>query len=633
MKKITLLMVFAIISIFAFSQTLKQKQKAKLCKYYKGDNSSIVHVDQKSTLAALDTIWNDDFSDSTAVMTNYTFVDNTGNSYNWICTKDGPDGAYTQPSEIIHSTTVSNGYMLLNGDAYNTSGGSMVSNPVNMDAYFQTPAIDCSGKSTVVLKFEQKFRYCCSSATTHEVMVSNDGSTWTTFDVQEGIFANTATTDPDVVRINITPIAANQSTVYIRFYHQGASHYFYCIDDVLLYEATDHDLVLKKPFVDFLYSGTPVYYQFPLSQVYGANGIFFESKVHNLGGNSETTDYSVKVTRTNNDSVVFNETSGLTTPITVGAFDTIQWDITGSDMAFFPNETGTYRVRQEFSVPNDATPDDNIDSSITFDITDTVLAVYKVHDYDICVGDYRTPAGDSQDGDCIANMFLLSTADTISSINVYVKGGTDGTAIGSELYATIWDYENGESVVLEAMLPKVIAGTDINQWVTLNFDKSDLSQLVLQPDHLYLYGFSSSNGNVKAFADRSTYQAPGTTWIFITGDQWWWVTSVANMNLNLYRTKPLSVNSHNYIDFSVSQNYPNPVKDNTTINYRLTQTNNVSLEVYDNLGKKVMTLYQGKKMAGKYSINIDASKLSAGIYTYKLIVNEKSVSKKMNVIK
>ncbi len=633
MKKITLLTIFAFISIFAFSQTLKQKQKAILCKYHKGDNSSIIHTNQKSTLAALDTIWSDDFSDSTAVMSNYTFVDNTGNNYNWICTKDGPGGAYTNSSEIIHSTTVSNGYMLLNGDAYNTVNGSIVSSPVNMDAYFQTPAIDCSGKSTVVLKFEQKFRYCCSSQATHEVMVSNDGTNWTTFDVQEGIFANTASPDPDVVRINITPIAANQSTVYIRFYHQGASHYYYCIDDVLLYEAVDHDLVLKKPFVDFLYSGTPVYYQFPLPQVYGGNGIFFESKVHNLGGNSETTNYKVKVTRTDNDSVVFNETSGLNTPISVGAFDTIQWDITGNDMAFFPTQKGTYRVKQEFSVTNDATPDNNIDSSITFNITDTVFSVYKVHDADVCVGDYRQPAGDSQDGDCIANMFLLSTADTVSSINVYIKGGTGGTAIGAELYGTIWDYENGKSIVIESMLPHVVAAADINHWVTLNFDKSDLSNLVLQPDHLYLYGFSSSNGNTRVFADRSTYQAPGTTWIFIAGDQWWWVTSIANMDLNLYRKKATSVNSHKAVNFTVSQNYPNPAKDNTTITYRLTETNNVSLEVFDNLGKKVITLDQGKKTPGKYTIDLNTNKLSAGIYTYKLNVGNKSVSKKMSIVK
>ena len=183
------------------------------------------------------------------------------------------------------------------------------------------------------------------------------------------------------------------------------------------------------------------------------------------------------------------------------------------------------------------------------------------------------------------------------------------------------------------MLPHVITSSDINQFVTLNFDKSDLSQLILQPDHLYIYGFSASNGNVRIGGDLTSYQAPGSTWIFITGDQWWWVTRTGVMNLNLYRTKATSVNSHKAVDFSVSQNYPNPVKDNTTITYRLTETNNVSLEVYDNLGKKVMTLDQGKKMPGKYSINLNASKLSAGIYTYKLNVGEKSVSKKMNVVK
>ena len=633
MKKITLLTLFAFVSMFTFSQTLKDLQKAKLCKITKVENANISHQ-TKSTLAALDTIWYEDFSDSLSVATNYTFVDNTGNGYNWVCTTDGPTGAYTQPSEIIHSTSAANGYMLLNGDAYNTVGGSIVGSPVNMDAYFQTPAIDCSSKSTVVLKFEQKFRYCCSSTTTHEVMISNDGTNWYSYDVEEGIFANISSSDPDIVKINISQIAANQSTVYIRFYHQGASHYFYCIDDVLLYEASDHDLVLQKPFVDFLYSGTPVYYQFPLPQVYGANGIFFESKVHNLGGNPEVSNYNVKVTKTDNDSVVFNETSASNPSIAVGATDTIQWDITGSDMAFYPTETGTYRVRQEFSVTGDYSPNDNIDSSITFNITDTTLAIYKLHDDDICVGNYRTPAGDSQDGDCIANMFLLSTADTISSINVYIKGGSGGTDIGTELYGYVWDYENGESIVLETLLPHVITSSDINHFVTIDFDRSDLGALVLQPDHIYLYGFSSSNGNALVYGDRSTFQAPGSTWIYINGDQWWWITTIANMNLNLYRTKNTnSINSQNTIDFSVSQNYPNPAKDNTTITYRLTKANNVSLDIYDNIGKKVMSINENKKLAGKHSININTSNLESGIYTYTLTVGDKSQTKKMSVIK
>lgn len=65
-------------------------------------------------------------------------------------------------------------------------------------------------------------------------------------------------------------------------------------------------------------------------------------------------------------------------------------------------------------------------------------------------------------------------------------------------------------------------------------------------------------------------------------------------------------------------NYPNPFNPSTTIKFDLSETGVVSLKVFDILGKEVSTLANEKLGAGSYSRFFDASKLSSGVYFYRL---------------
>ena len=80
-------------------------------------------------------------------------------------------------------------------------------------------------------------------------------------------------------------------------------------------------------------------------------------------------------------------------------------------------------------------------------------------------------------------------------------------------------------------------------------------------------------------------------------------------------------------------NYPNPFNPSTTIKYQLKEPGFVSLKVYDILGKEVVTLVQENKSAGFYNVNFDASKLSSGLYIYRLRVNDFVENKKMLLTK
>jgi hypothetical protein len=86
-------------------------------------------------------------------------------------------------------------------------------------------------------------------------------------------------------------------------------------------------------------------------------------------------------------------------------------------------------------------------------------------------------------------------------------------------------------------------------------------------------------------------------------------------------------------NYALFQNYPNPFNPTTTINYQLPQTGNVTLKIYDILGREVATLVNEQKNQGRYSVNFDASSLASGVYIYRIKVNDYVCSKKMLMIK
>ena len=68
------------------------------------------------------------------------------------------------------------------------------------------------------------------------------------------------------------------------------------------------------------------------------------------------------------------------------------------------------------------------------------------------------------------------------------------------------------------------------------------------------------------------------------------------------------------------QNYPNPFNPTTTIKYEIPNAGQVTLKVYDMLGRVVAVLQDGMKDAGSWTATFDASKLSSGVYFSRLTV-------------
>lgn len=87
-------------------------------------------------------------------------------------------------------------------------------------------------------------------------------------------------------------------------------------------------------------------------------------------------------------------------------------------------------------------------------------------------------------------------------------------------------------------------------------------------------------------------------------------------------------------EYSLSQNYPNPFNPSTTIEFAIPNTDEVSLIVYDMLGREVAELVNDKLSAGNYKIQFNAAeKLSSGVYIYRLRTDNYSNTKKIVLLK
>jgi hypothetical protein len=91
--------------------------------------------------------------------------------------------------------------------------------------------------------------------------------------------------------------------------------------------------------------------------------------------------------------------------------------------------------------------------------------------------------------------------------------------------------------------------------------------------------------------------------------------------------------NENPYSFKLSQNYPNPFNPVTMINYELPLKGLVTVKVFDILGREVSTLVNEIKDAGNHELLFDASKLSSGVYFYKIISGSFVDTKRMVLIK
>lgn len=113
-----------------------------------------------------------------------------------------------------------------------------------------------------------------------------------------------------------------------------------------------------------------------------------------------------------------------------------------------------------------------------------------------------------------------------------------------------------------------------------------------------------------------------------------------------YRLKQIDLNgNYKYYDlntfveigtpakYNLSQNYPNPFNPVTNIRFDLPKDDFVTIKVYDIVGKEAAVLLNNFRQAGSHLVSFDASKLSSGIYFYKMETKDFTQTKRMILVK
>lgn len=108
-----------------------------------------------------------------------------------------------------------------------------------------------------------------------------------------------------------------------------------------------------------------------------------------------------------------------------------------------------------------------------------------------------------------------------------------------------------------------------------------------------------------------------------------------SLNVNFRIDQVTTVADQTLSKFTLTQNYPNPFNPSTTIQFSVDKSTPLNLSVYNLLGQKVATLFDGQAEAGRYYQIIfrPAETMTNGVYIYTLQGGRHTISKKMILLR
>ena len=173
---------------------------------------------------------------------------------------------------------------------------------------------------------------------------------------------------------------------------------------------------------------------------------------------------------------------------------------------------------------------------------------------------------------------------------------------------TSWELTNSNDEVVYSGGSYTVPGGNVNE--TFELDEFECYSFVMYDDggnglespafFILFYGASSTILNGDDFGKMSSTE-------FTTG----WVGVGENI-----KSTDLTV-------------FPNPFNDKTNVSFYLNSSQNVTVDVYDAMGKKVSTIDSGLLTEGPQTLELDASELTKGVYFIRMNVNNELISNKI----
>ncbi|MAY84998.1 MAG: hypothetical protein CMP59_12785 [Flavobacteriales bacterium] len=459
-----------------------------------------------------DTILYEDFAG--ALPAGWTVSNNAsnGNDWVWAAGATAPGGQYSTNTAALSSTSSANGYMMLPADFYNTPfppGG-----PIGMDTWFSSPSFSMNPVvNSVIIKFEHSQRYCCNAANDLVLEVSSDNINWTTFDATGGRSPNTATPNGEELTINVSAVLANQTTGYLRFRSTGNSHYYWMIDDILVYQGPGNSFELENFDIAFnpTFDIRPIYTIIPQSNMPPATYTGF---TWNYGGFDQTNS-TFNVDAIMDSAIGGGAGTGLAYSASTG-FGTVlslERDTVSVTAPFFTFAPGWYRQRMYITSDSvsqlPAIAEDNYTLAITLDSTialDNGEAAFASN----ATAGPPGYVGGGNDGDRIGVLMIIdSTLNPngvmATSVSYWMPRVRQTELHGLQISPRVWPFHEDSASLQNAVRPAVAQspfsitldtcnatcpGTStVGQWITVPF----FPPTMLTPG-AYLFGLEQTGG-------------------------------------------------------------------------------------------------------------------------------------------
>lgn len=133
---------------------------------------------------------------------------------------------------------------------------------------------------------------------------------------------------------------------------------------------------------------------------------------------------------------------------------------------------------------------------------------------------------------------------------------------------------------------------------------------------------------------NGSYRMCGLFSMYVLNENKIWVGGGSSTIIT--NSSPIGIHSASMeipLNFSLSQNYPNPYNPQTKIKFAVPKASFTKLNVYDILGREVVTLVNEELKPGTYEADWDGSDYSSGVYLYKIISGDYTETRKMILMK
>lgn len=577
-SRITLLSCLIFLSVNLFAQQEEQKHFGKMPIRNTSNNNSNARI--KNSMV-LNSIYVQDFAQGLPV--DWVVTDSAGEGKIWKYTTTGP---LNYPEDSLKSTTAANGYMLMDDDSYGQGLAPAMTEMI-------TSAINCTGQTSVKVRFQEFFRYYLPAGSEAVFLVSNDSINWVDlYHAETGLASNAGTPNANTVEFDITAIAANQPTVYLNFTYRGDWGFFWEIDDIEVFEPAPVNAAVTAPAIPIngcqLSSVTPI-----------------SVNVLNVGVDPIS---GIPVSYTINGGTAVNDT--VTDTIAGGA--SLLYTYTQTADLSAPNQ---YNIAFQCNLLNDADPVNDTASTTT-----TSYASISVQTAPYTMGfepgeDFSGWIAEDVDSDGVT--FDISSTFTHTGVGCLRKPGTVNTFPEDNwIYTTCFDFVAGSTYALEFWYKNFELATPCQlsaYLATQNNAASSTQNIVMCPipaDTTYQY-------SVSAF----TVPANGSYYI---GFHFYTTTPVATS----MRIDDVVVSIVTGIEDKNKTNeyavYPNPSNGLVTIKG---MANKGSVTVLNQMGQVVLV----KSFSSLNNAFLDLSDQPVGIYHVQISTNNTVSNQTINI--